>query len=778
MANRFIPTSLTAKNRPSWPIRTFRRIVTRIDPEIYQQEQGMTFDRYGLTKGIGGKFADIGDADQFAIYRPSSGHVDAAKAMANNRGFVYAAVKAIAREAMNVDFRLFQIDGKNHVEKTEHELLDLLDGVNDFMTGPELKYITSAHMDLTGNAYWLLSGVKSDTDKPKAIYPLDPSKVRPIIDTTTFPYQITGYRMKLENKTYTYQPYEILHFRDPDPENPYEGVGFVQNIAEWVDLDHYATEFNRKFFINGARPSGFLETEFNSETQIDVLKIGFANMHVGIENMNGIPVLPKGVKFNPSGSNPKDMDFKNLADNSRDRILAAAGVSKTILGTAESDTNRATAETADYVFSKRVLKPRMQLICSFLNERLVPRYGDDLYVTFIDPVPEDRAARKDEMTASVGSQPVLTVNEAREQFMGLGPVDGGDVLMKPTAMSPADAPAAQPTEQKPPAGKDDGNNGQEDSSKSLKTASGEKLAFRPARTKLQKRAKQRKQMQSDLSAKIKAALIELEKNPTKKFATTKENDEVAWKKFTEHTNSAEHEIKEIVKRLNAKQKAEVLANLPKAIEKAIDPSKLFNLDNWISIMTDALTPTFESLFESEGKAAAAEIGKPELNPLSDVAAKQALHASIGKMSQSYNSTTLATLEAKINDGLSQGQSLSQISGSVENIYEWSDTFRAERVAKTEAFRTSNAALKEAWKQSGVVKTIRWYTSEKANVCPYCQEMDGKIISIDDNFLDAGQTLTAGEGDDAQTMNADYGDVGAPPLHPNCSCFARPEDVSI
>ncbi len=115
-----------------------------------------------------------------------------------------------------------------------------------------------------------------------------------------------------------------------------------------------------------------------------------------------------------------------------DRILAMFGVSRTILGTAESDTNRATAETADYVFSKRVIKPHMKLICSFLNEKLIPRYGDDLYISFIDPVPEDRAARTEEMKTTVGGQPVITVNEAREEYLGLGPVDGGDVLMTPT----------------------------------------------------------------------------------------------------------------------------------------------------------------------------------------------------------------------------------------------------------------------------------------------------------------------------------------------------------
>jgi hypothetical protein len=54
-----------------------------------------------------------------------------------------------------------------------------------------------------------------------------------------------------------------------------------------------------------------------------------------------------------------------------DCILAGFGVSKTILGTAESDTNRSTAETADYVFSKRTIKPKMLLIVSYLNEYLV-----------------------------------------------------------------------------------------------------------------------------------------------------------------------------------------------------------------------------------------------------------------------------------------------------------------------------------------------------------------------------------------------------------------------
>ena len=64
-------------------------------------------------------------------------------------------------------------------------------------------------------------------------------------------------------------------------------------------------------------------------------------MHGGIDNMGKIAVLPKGVKWKAGGATPKDMDFSKLSLEMKDRILSMFGASKTILGTAESDTNRA-----------------------------------------------------------------------------------------------------------------------------------------------------------------------------------------------------------------------------------------------------------------------------------------------------------------------------------------------------------------------------------------------------------------------------------------------------
>src|SRR3954468_21408317 len=92
-------------------------------------------------KANGGTLSD----DPLAIYKPTiAKSVDAAKAMANFTGWSYAAVNAIAREVANIQLRLYTINGDDHEEQDEHELLDLLEGVNETMTGIELKYVTMA----------------------------------------------------------------------------------------------------------------------------------------------------------------------------------------------------------------------------------------------------------------------------------------------------------------------------------------------------------------------------------------------------------------------------------------------------------------------------------------------------------------------------------------------------------------------------------------------------------------------------------------------------------
>ena len=84
------------------------------------------------------------------------------------------------------------------------------------------------------------------------------------------------------------------------------------------------------------------------------------------------------------------------------------------------------------------------------------------------------------------------------------------------------------------------------------------------------------------------------------------------------------------------------------------------------------------------------------------------------------------------------------------------------------------ANKDAWRLSGVVKTVKWYTSELPNVCEFCEALDGTEVGVEENFYNNGEMMIGTKGG---SRVVDYGDIEAPPAHPDCACYIRPEDIS-
>lgn len=750
-----------ARSNKGWLItRAFKAVKKKVNQVIEAFSYEPETPPVMFSKGLGFDEDDLGyGSDPMVIYRPGTGkRIDANRAMSAYSGWVAACIRAIADEVSNVRFRLFSITKEgNHEEQHEHELLDLLDGVNEYQTGPELKHMIASHLELTGNAYLLLQGVKNDKSKPAAIFALPPANVKILLDKTVFPFKVKGYEFRQDGKKFNYQPYEIVHLKYPDPNNPYDGIGTVQQIPMWIDADNYAMEFNRNFFIHGARIGGFLETNYSDESQLRLLTTMFEENHAGVNNAHRPIALPKGVKFKEGQTSTKDMDFEKMMEMMRDRILAAFRVSRTILGTAESDTNRATAETADYVFAKRTIKPKMQLIVSYLNEFLVPRYGDNIYLSFEDPTPEDKNFKIEELKTVTAGQPVMSINEAREQYVGLGSVKNGENVMIPSTMTVLGSP------DKPAAGSP--------KKSKIKSLDGQTKGIRPVTTQYARNAKVRAKMSDELSERIAAKLAEIQGKHLHEM-----NDEeyaVVWKRFVERVEPYEKKLTEAVRKFNTEQRAEVKKNLKK-IKKAVNPNDIFDVTKWMNIMVDLTGPVLTELAGNEGKAAADALGFPNINILAKPEAKRSLDQSISLLAQSYNETTRQALKDALDEGLSEGAGINKLTDLVDSVYDISDKSRAEAVASTEAFRIANDSTKEAWKQTGVVKTIKWYTAQDAEVCPFCLAQNGKVISIDDNFYNQGDSITA----DDQTMTLDYSDVGAPPLHPRCRCYTRPEDVSL
>jgi HK97 family phage portal protein len=719
--------------------------------------------------GIG--WMDSSNNDPFAIWA-SSKRVSPAKAMTVYNGWVYACVRAISEEIANMRWRLFEMKGDEATELFDHDILDLLNGVNEAQTGYELKYLMGSHLELAGNFYAVMDGVKAGKDgkpngKPRALYPLNPAGVRVVVDHTQFPSRITKFEYTSYGKRYEFDPAEILHLKYPDPSDLHEGIGTAQSIPLWIDADNYAMEFNRRFFINGARIGGILESEnTRTEAQLEFIKKSFEAIHKGYDSAYKTLILPKGTKYTQASESQKDMDFNNLMVMMRDRILAGFRVPRTVLGITD-DVNRANAEATNYIFALRTIKPKMQLIVSYLNEFLVPLYGENLFLDFEDPVPENTELKVKEMAASVG---VLSPNEQRERYFGYEPIDNADRPLAPLMMQPI-GESIQPTKQNV---QQDEQNKNKKRKKHLQTGSG----ARPS-VKYAKAAKMRQGLTKDFTEKMVSAFEEFQKQQkeiSQKSITdlTDKDWAVIYRSFETRVTPYIKLVANAMRKFNHGQKTRVLNNLERAIKsvkntKGIDKAALFNLQNEIGITIDFVTPSLTDLYDKEGLEAGSLVGVDTIN-----LPRQVLERSIELMAKSYNETTLDLLKSKLDQGISQGQSISELKDTISQIYEYSDESRAEMVARTEAFRTANLATKEAWKQSNVVTTIKWYTAEDSLVCPLCEPLDGKVISIDNNFFNQGDTA---QGSDGSTFDVSYSDVETPPLHPDCRCYIRPEDLA-
>jgi len=155
-----------------------------------------------------------------------------------------------------------------------------------------------------------------------------------------------------------------------------------------------------------------------------------------------------------------------------------------------------------------------------------------------------------------------------------------------------------------------------------------------------------------------------------------------------------------------------------------------------------------------------------------------------KFAQPINQTTGENLSTLLKSAMDEGWSIPKTSGHLETMFkqymqgdqadfEWfadrMPPYRRDMIARTESIRAGGFAANELYKSWGVSQK-QWLAERDGRTCPYCLEMDGKIIGVGDDFFKKGDRFTV-EG--AGTLNLDFQNVIYPPLHPNCRCTLIP-----
>jgi HK97 family phage portal protein len=669
---------------------------------------------------------------------PLSGNASDSNLIGSNKNWVFVCTNKIAMTMAGITLKLRKYNTKGEDEEVfENPVLTLLAKPNKFQTGRDFWYMIVSHLELTGNAYLL----KDKEMNPTELMPLIPSNVRCNLNEST---KLVEYAYQNNGKGIVYPAGMIIHLKHPNPSNILKGRGTLAGIAEWVDVDAAATEFNRLFFKNGAAPSGILETQATDEQGLKLARVGFEQKYQGALNSHKTAILPKGAKYT-SMTTPADMQFVEADSRFRDKILSGFGVPKSVVGIVE-DVNRANADSSNYVFMKFTIDPKMRQIISYLDELLLPAFNiKGHYFDYDNIIPENEDFELRENQVALAGQSYMSINEVRARE-GLPRIDNGDFIYGGFATIPIGKPEVQ-------------ENSLDDA-----TTKGNKKNFNPKFA--------REFAQDKMTDKI------VDKVAGNIASKTKEMmEEVKHKEFITRVTPYESKFVKQVKVVDEKMKEMALASVDqeKAFGTWASRKGLLDMDKVEQLFVSFTVNVLQDLIKEEGQAQMSALEAPApFNPMNETM-QDKLKNTLKLTAQSYTTTTLKLLNSSLDEGVSNGESLAKLTERVAEVFNLTDTYRAEQVARTTVFSMANASAREAYKQSGVVNAVKWHTAEDEMTCEFCEPLNDKIIDIDDVFFEKGDVVRGSKGG---KLSVAFGDVEDPPVHPNCRCFTLAEDISV
>lgn len=690
------------------------------------------------------------------------------KILEANKEWVYRNSDVIAQEVSAIEFELFSVDLRggeieyNQIE--DHPLLDILDKFNSRTTKSDGIYMTESHKKLTGDAFWLLD---KNGGVVQNIFILPPDKIEIVLADPT---KSSGDLIKeylyvdvIDKKEIrqTYQPDEIVHFKKPNPNNPFRGYGAVEAIADTIDTDNLTNEVQRSFFEKGAIGNFVLTSEANiTQDQLKRLKAEMQAAYGGAKNAFKAMIFGNGLKPMDIGFSNKDMDFLKLLEWYRDKIMVGFGNTKASIGIID-DVNRASFEGSLASWLRGTIKPDMTAIAQTINEFLVPIYGENLILGFKDPVPQNVTEDTDQ-AVKLKDSGIIQINEARE-MVALSPIDGGDVFAPKYGVALEDDPAQPPV---------DPDQAKQVYAKKKTTykAMPDSLKHFDIQSILRSRGvyfkkKVNREVKENVTPMIRKLVAGKKKKATKAEPVmigqfTEEQVNEYYAKQIHLVEAFENQFHDKVLALLTRIKDQALDNFENEIQtirglkRFMIKKELFDADD---IKVQAQLDLFPILIQEvtlAGQEAYALIGSEDTYLPYKV--QESVREVVDKFADSMVATDKDKLSGIISDGIAAGDSITDIRDKITSEFGDYTKMQAERITRTEVLRASSMAAEDAFIQSGVVEAKQWLVAPDA--CPICAPYSGKMVKLNKDFY---------KPDDSGFQN------GNPPKHVNCRCQLIP-----
>lgn len=265
-------------------------------------------------------------------------------------------------------------DGKIVINNKENKILDLLNsksniGENSFV----FRYRLSSQLLMSTRGAFI-EKVRGRSGQVIALHLLPPQHTSPIPDARNF---ISGFEVDMRNGTKTIiKPENVVWIRKPHPLDPYLSLTPLESAGIAIEIENLSKIYNRNFLLNDGRPGGLLVVrgEIDDDDK-DELRSRFRG---NINRAGAITVVSsdEGVDYVDTGANPRDANYIQMRQITKEEILASFGVPESVIGNASGRTFSNAAEE-HRVFWNETMLPHMELIARGLDE-----LDDEYYIDF------------------------------------------------------------------------------------------------------------------------------------------------------------------------------------------------------------------------------------------------------------------------------------------------------------------------------------------------------------------------------------------------------------
>ena len=275
---------------------------------------------------------------------------------------VRSAVAMISEAVGGLPLKVYRIvDDDERVEARGHRSWRLLhDKPNEHCTARRFWSATAAQLLIYENSF-IYKERDPFTEEVESLYHLDPTQVKVEMNgPANKRYVVEG----PPKRVYTAE--EVLHIVGFSLDG-YYGASRITQAKQTLGAAIARAKFEGGFYKRGGRFPGVLEHPGRLK---DAKKLGeqFAAIHGGVEQMHKAPVLEEGMKFNRAGMNMEEMQFAQLAEQTRTEIAVLFNIPAAYLGASTGDSLTYTNEASnDRQFHRLAVLPIAETIAKALS---------------------------------------------------------------------------------------------------------------------------------------------------------------------------------------------------------------------------------------------------------------------------------------------------------------------------------------------------------------------------------------------------------------------------